>query len=316
MQTLIRDMLIWLATFFSVSLLLVFAVRWGLSRIRQRRKERLKDIELRCRQAPEELGIPLAWRTSPAVCEGLDFRWGQTLLWPLPLGIAAAGVMWSATGQQPLNWNGAGLGVAAACLLFALLYAWLTGRRETALPRQIRQLALALRCWAIRLEAGIECRQALDQTARQLRRIDPELARTLEAAANEAGDQPSRAFSYCGTGLGVRLSDILAGKTGTVTNTTNVATGTTAPLELRSIANQLDGYYLNLLLSRTRLIENWMRYPLALCLVPALNLILFSPAITDLIDKFGKLSVPGAQQVQPLEPIPQAPEEIPQTPAE
>ncbi len=295
-------MLIWLATFFTVSLLLVFGVRWGLSRIRQRRKDRLKDIETRCRQAPDELGLPLPWRISPETCDATDFRWGQALLWPLPLGIAAAGVMWSATGQQPLNWNGAGFGIATACLLFAVMLAWLTGRRETTLPRNSRQVALALRCWAIRINAGIDCRQALDQTAKQLRRIDPELARHFEAAATvpAEGNQLQQAFNPLGTGLADRLTEIVEGQ------------AVDASSELRTLANKLDGYYLHQLLSRTRMIENWLRYPLALCLVPALNLILFSPAITDLIEKFGKLSQPNTQQVQPQETIPPAAEATPE----
>ncbi len=294
-------MLIWLATFFAVSLLLVMAVRWGLRRIRQQRKDRLKEIETRCSQAPDELGLPLAWKISPDTCDAADFRWGQMMLWPLPLGIAAAGVMWSATGQQPLNWTGAGVGVATASLIFVILLAWLIGRRETTLPRSSRQLALALRCWAVRVDAGVDCRQALDQSAKQMRRIDPELARQLEAAAavSAEGDQLQRTFDPLGTSLAKRLVEIIAGQTDN------------APSELRALANKLDGFYLYQLLSRTRMVENWLRYPLALCLVPALNLILFSPAITDLIEKFGKLSQPNAPQVQPLDPIPKAADEIP-----
>jgi hypothetical protein len=59
-----------------------------------------------------------------------------------------------------------------------------------------------------------------------------------------------------------------------------------------------------------------MKYPLALCLSPAVNLLLFSPAITDLIEKFGKFRRLDNPQVQPLEPIPQPQEEIPRQPIE
>lgn len=304
MQALIHDMLIWLATFFGVSLLLVLAIRFGLRKVRLRRVDRLKDIESRCRLVPEELGLPLTWRSAPAVCDAPGYRRVQTLRWMVPLALIAGGVMWSATGKDGWNWNGLGFAISLGCLVFVGLTVWLNWRRETTMPRHSRQLALALRCWAVRISAGVACREALDQSARQLRRIDPEIARHLElaAVAENEGDQLQRAFYPCGTGLAERLAGVLAGK---------VSDG---PTELRHIAHQLDNFYLTQSLARTRLIENWLKYPLALCLVPALNLIVFSPAITDLIGKFGNFRLPDAQLVQPLEPIPQSPEEIPPAP--
>lgn len=299
-------MLIWLATFFGVSLLLVLVVRFGLRKVRQRRVDRLKDIESRCRHLPDELGLPLAWRSAPAVCDSAGDRRVQGLRWMLPLAFVAAGIMWSATGKDGWNSNGIGFGISAACLIFVALTVWMNWRRETTVPRQSRQLALALRCWAVRIAAGIDSRAALDQSAKQLRRIDPEIARHLEVAAAtiDEGDQLQRAFQPCGTGLAERLAGIIAGKV------------SDSPTELRHLANQLDSFYLTQALSRTRFIEGWLKYPLALCLVPAVNLIVFSPAITDLIGKFGKFQLPDAQQVQPLEPIPQPPDEIPRTPTE
>lgn len=293
-------MLIWLATFFGASLALVLVVRFGLRKVRQRRVDRLKEIESRCRRVPEELGLPLTWRTAPASCDSRGYRRVQALRWIVPLGLAAAGIMWSATGKEGWNSNGVGFGISLGCLIFVSLTVWLNWRRETSMPRQGRQLALALRCWAVRISAGIDRRAALDQSARQLRRIDPEIARHLEvaAAAEDEGDQLKRAFYPCGTGLAERLAHIVAGKVAD------------SPTELRHIANQLDDFYLTQTLARTRLIENWLKYPLALCLVPAVNLLAFSPAITDLIEKFGQFRLPDVQQVQPLEPIPPSPDEI------
>lgn len=298
-------MLIWLATFFGASLVLVFAVRWGFKRVRQRRTDRIKEIQVRCRQIPEALALPLGWRVSPATSDAADYRWAQMLLLPLPLGLFAAGLMWTFTGRRPLNWNGFGFGVAASSLTFAVLSAWISWRRETSMPRQARQVALALRCWAIRMDGGMDCRTALDQSAKQLRRIDPEIARVLELAAVSADSEDvlRQILAPCGTGLAERLAAILSGKVSDVS------------ADLRTLANQLDSYYLNQLLSRTRLVESWLKYPLALCLVPALNLILFSPAITNLIEKFGKFRTPEARQAQPAEPISAEPVPDPDVPA-
>ena len=158
------------------------------------------------------------------------------------------------------------------------------------MPRQSRQLALALRCWAIRISAGVECRLALEQTAKQLRRLDPEIARHLAAgAANPDGDLLQRAFHPCGSGVAERLADIVAGRTPGVSQV------------LLALADQLVGYYLNQVLSRTRYIEGWLKYPLVLCLVPAVNLLLFGPAIANLLEKFGTLRLPGAVRA-PLQP--------------
>ena len=214
MQDLIQDMLVWLATFFGVSLALICAVRWGLKRVRQRRLERLKEIETRCRVVPDELGLPLFWKTSPKSLETFDYRVGRMLQWSLPAGCLAAGAMWSMIGQDGWNWNGGACGVLAAFVSLLVLTVWMNWRRETTMPRQSRQLALALRCWAIRISAGVECRLALEQTAKQLRRLDPEIARHLAAgAANPDGDLLQRAFHPCGSGVAERLADIVAGRT-------------------------------------------------------------------------------------------------------
>ncbi len=294
-------MLIWLATFFAVSLALVFAIRLSLSRARKRRAEQLKAIEARCREVPEDLGLPLIWRTSPKIIEAADYQWVQTFQWTLPLGLLAAGVMWSATGQNGWNWNGVGFGLALAVLSFLAFTVWLGWRRQTTMPGQTRRLALALRCWAIRINAGMESRAALEKTARQLRRLDPELARHLEggAAARPGGDLLERAFYPCGTGVADRLAEVVGGKVAD------------APAALRELADRLDGYYLNQLLARTRLIDGWLKYPIGLCLVPAVNLILFGPAITDLLEKFGTVRFPVPRQIQPLEEIHLLPEPEP-----
>ncbi|MDB5336745.1 MAG: hypothetical protein JWN70_2364 [Planctomycetaceae bacterium] len=294
-------MLIWLATFFAVSLVLVFAIRLSLSRVRKRRAEQLKAIETRCREVPEDLGLPLIWRTSPKTSDAADYQWVQTFQWTLPLGLLAAGVMWSATGQNGWNWNGAGFGLAVAVLSFLAFTVWLSWRRQTTIPTQTRRLALALRCWAIRMNAGIECRMALEKTAKQLRRLDPELARHLEAgaAARADGDLLQRAFYPCGTGVADRLADVIAGIV------------SDAPAALRELADRLDGYYLNQVLARTRLIDGWLKYPIGLCLVPAVNLMLFGPAITDLLEKFGTVRFPVPRQVQPLDELHPVPEPEP-----
>ena len=301
MRDLLRDMLIWLASFFAVSLALVIAIRWSLSRIRKRRTEQLKAIEARCRETPDDLGLPLIWRTSPKSCDANDYRWLQTLQWTLPLGLLAAGVMWSATGQNGWDWNGAGFGFAAGVVAFLIFTVWISWRCQTTLPPQSRRLALALRCWAIRLSAGIESRAALEKTARQLRHVDPELARHLEAAAAASadGDLLQRAFYPCGTGVAERLADVIAGRVAD------------APTALRKLADRLDGYFLNQMLARSRLIDGWMKYPIGLCLVPAVNLILFGPAITDLLEKFGTVRFPVPGEVQPLEAVPVHPEPEP-----
>lgn len=286
-------MLIWLATFFAVSLALICAVRWSLKRLRKRRQEQLKAIEARCGEIPQDLGLPLTWRTSPTTCDASDYRSVQLLQWTLPLGILAAGLMWSATASAGWDWNGAVFGTLAALLTFLTLTVWMSWRCQTTMPLQSRRLALALRCWAIRSNAGVECRTALEQAARQLRRFDPELSRLLEAAAGvqDQGDQLQRAFSLCGTGISAQLAEILAGK---------IADPCSA---LSRLADRLDAYYLNQVLKRTRLIESWLKYPLALCLVPAVNLLLFGPAIADLLEKFGTVRPPAPVQAQPLEAL-------------
>lgn len=290
MQDLIQDMLVWLATFFGVSLALICAVRWGLKRVRQRRLERLKEIEARCRVVPDELGLPLVWKTSPKSLETFDYRVGRMLQWSLPAGCLAAGAMWSMIGQDGWNWNGGACGVLAAFVSLLVLTVWMNWRRETTMPRQSRQLVLALRCWAIRISAGVECRLALEQTAKQLRRLDPEIARHLAAgAANPDGDLLQQVFHPCGSGVAERLADIVAGRT------------SDEPQVLLALADQLEGYYLNQVLSRTRYIEGWLKYPLVLCLVPAVNLLLFGPAIANLLEKFGTLRLPGAVRA-PLQP--------------
>ena len=302
MRDLIQDMLIWLATFFTVSLAFVCALRWSLSRMRKRRVEQLKAIEARCRETPEDLGLPLIWRVSAKTCDAADYHWVQTFQWTLPLGLLAAGVMWSATGQNGWNWYGVGYGLGISMLLFLFFTVWMSWRCQTTMPPHTRRLALALRCWAIRMNAGIDCRLALENTAKQLRRLDPELARHLEAGtvARSDGDLLQRAFYPCGTGVADRLAEIVAGKI------------TDAPAALRTLADRLDGYYLNQVVSRTRLIDGWLKYPIGLCLVPAVNLLLFGPAITDLLEKFGtvRFPVPVPAQVQPLEELPREPEPV------
>ena len=299
MRDLLQDMLIWLATFFAVSLALVCVVRWSLNRVRKRRAEQLKAIEARCRETSDDLGLPLIWRTSPNTCAAADYQRIQILQRTLPWGLLAAGVMWSATGQNGWNWNGAGCGLGVSVLLFLILTVWMNWRCQTTMPLQTRRLAQALRCWAIRINAGLECRAALEKTAQQWRRLDPDLARHLEAGAvaRPDGDLLQRAFYPCGTGVADRLANVVAGKV------------TDAPAELRELANRLDGYYLDQVLSRTRLIEGWIKYPIGLCLVPAVNLLLFGPAVTDLLEKFGtvRFPVPGPVQVRPLEELPPPP---------
>ncbi len=293
MRDLLRDMLIWLATFFAVSLALMFALRWSLSRVRKRRAEQLKAIEARCRETPEDLGLPLRWRTSPKICDAADYQWAQTLRWSLPLGILAAGIMWSATSRNGWNWNGALMGLAVSFLSFLTLTVWMHWRCQTIVPPQTRRLALALRCWAIRINSGAECHQALEKTARQLRRIDSELGHYLEAAAATPKDKDAlqRAFLPCGTGVAERLAEIITGN------------APDAQAALRALADRLDGYYLNQTVARTRMIDGWIKYPIGLCLVPAVNLLLFGPAITDLLEKFGTVRLPAGvpAQVQAVE---------------
>ena len=286
-------MLIWLATFFAVSLALICAARWSLNRLRKHRIEQLKEIEVRCREIPEDLGLPLLWRTSPTACDSRGYRWVQTLQWTLPMGLVAAGIMWSATASAGWDWNGTVFGTLAGLLTFLTLTVWMGWRCQTTMPPQTRRLALALRCWAIRLNAGIECRSALEQAARQLRRCDPGLSRLLEAGASvqDDGDQLQRAFYLCGTGVSSQLAEIVAGK---------VADPAGA---LSHLADRLDAYYLNQVLKRTRFIEGWLKYPLALCLVPAVNLLLFGPAIADLLEKFGTVRQPLPVQVRPIEAL-------------
>ena len=161
----------------------------------------------------------------------------------------------------------------------------------------MRRVALALRCWAIRIDAGMECRAALEKTAKQLRRIDSELGRHLEAGTviELDRDQLKSAFYPCGTGVAERLASITAG------------TVVDAPAALRELADRLEAYYLNQMVSRTRLIDGWVKFPIGLCLVPAVNLLLFGPAVTDLLEKFGtvRFPVPGPAQVRPIEePLP------------
>ena len=290
-------MLIWLGTFFAVSLALVCAIRWSLSRVRKQRAEQLKAIEARCRETPEELGLPATWRTSPKTCRTSDFQWAQTFQWSLPLGAMAAGVMWSATGRNGWNWNGVVGGFACALVLFLTTAVWMAWRCQTTMPPQMRRVALALRCWAIRIDAGMECRAALEKTAKQLRRIDSELGRHLEAGTviELDRDQLKSAFYPCGTGVAERLASITAG------------TVVDAPAALRELADRLEAYYLNQMVSRTRLIDGWVKFPIGLCLVPAVNLLLFGPAVTDLLEKFGtvRFPVPGPAQVRPIEePLP------------
>ncbi len=296
-------MLIWLATFSGVSLALMCAVRWGLNRIRKRRIEQLKAIEVRCRQTPEDLGLPLNWRTSPKTCDAVDYQWAQAFQWIIPLGVVAAGAAWSATGQNGWSWTGIVVGLGISLLVFLVMTVWMSWRRQTTIPTQTRRLALALRCWAVRMNAGIECRLALEKTAKQLRRVDPELARHLEAgaAAPAESDLLQRAFYPCGTGVAEQLANLILGKVADV------------PAELRELADRLEYYYLNQAVSRTRLIDGWLKYPIALCLVPAVNLIAFGPAITNLLEKFGTVRFPAPKpgEVRPIEIPIKKPKTIP-----
>ncbi|MDB5386924.1 MAG: hypothetical protein JWM11_2570 [Planctomycetaceae bacterium] len=292
MQHILQDMLIWLVSFFGISAAVLCVVRWGMFRLRKQREERLRLLENRCREMPDRLGLPLIWVQSKRSSATSGDRLTSILGWILGLGSLIGGVTW--TGLRPDGGLRLGLilggGIGIAILLAFSL--WLYCRRAASMPAQVRRLAAALRCWAIRLGAGVERRLALEQTARQLQRLDPDMARCLEAAAISVPDREAihRALYPCGAGVSDRLTDILTGKVPDVLTA------------LRSLADQLDEFYQNQLLIRVKRVDGWLKYPIALCLVPALNLMAFGPAISDLIDNVGILDVPVTPAVRPVAP--------------
>lgn len=289
MQHILRDMLIWLVAFFGISAAVLCSVRWGLLRIRRQRAERLRLLESRGRETPDGLGLPLIWIASTRSNATSGDRVVATVGWILGFACVAAGAAWTGLGKDGRNGAGLVVGSGIGLSILIVFSTWLYCRRAASMPPQTRRLAEALRWWAIRLAAGVDRRQALEQTARQLQRFDPDMAHCLEAAAVSGPDRDmmQRAFYPCGTGVAERLADILSGK---------VPDLLTA---LRGLADQLDAYYQNQLLIRVKLVDGWLKYPIALCLVPAVNLLAFGPAISDLIDNFGIFKTPAAPVVRP-----------------
>jgi hypothetical protein len=288
MQHILQDMLIWLVTFFGISAAVLFIVRWGLLRFRKQRAERLRLLESRCRETPDGLGLPLIWIASTRSQASSGDRWVAAIGWILGLGFLCAGVAWTVLDQGGPKGAGLAVGGGIGAAILIIFSAWLYCRRASSMPAQTRRLAEVLRWWAIRIAAGVERRLALEQAARQLQRFDPDLARTLEAAALSGTERDliQRAFYPCGTGVSERLADVVVGKVPDVVTA------------LRSLADQLDLYYQNQLLIRVKNVDGWLKYPIVLCLVPALNLLAFGPAVADLIENFGGIKFQVAPEVR------------------
>lgn len=296
MQQILRDMLIWLLCFFGISAALLFLVRWSVQRFRRQRAERLRLLETRFRESSDGLGLPLIWVTASTSSRTTGDAIVSLIRWLLSLGLLAAGIAWSVQAPGGWDWIGVVLGASSASIIFGMLSLWLYCRRVSSMPAKIRHLAAAIRWWTIRLANGMDRRTGLEHSAKQLQRFDPELARCLEIAAVSASssdrDAIQRAFYPCGTGVAERLADILSGK---------IPDSLTA---LRTLADQLDRFYQNQLLVRVKSIDGWLKYPIVLCLLPAINLLMFGPAVANLIDNFGVLKIPATPAVpgQPLEP--------------
>lgn len=318
MQQILRDMLIWLITFFGISAAVLFLLRWSMIRVRARRAERLRTLESRLSVSTDGLGLPIVWINSTSYDLTAADRAISALRWLVCLGLLSAGIAWSAQGNAGWNWNGVLAGAATGFVVFVTLSLWLYCRQVTFMPAKSRRLATAIRCWAIRLANGLDNRMALEQSARQLQRFDPELARCLESAAvatlHGDHDMVCRAFYPCGTGVSERMAEILSGKV-------------PDPLPaLRALADQLDTFYQNQSLLRVKRVDGWLKYPIILCLLPASNLLIFGPAVANLIDSFGVLKFPPRQAAPlanpqenpvappPAEPPAALPVEPPETP--
>jgi len=297
MQQILRDMLIWLVCFFGIASFVLFVVRWALHRARKQRAERLRLLETRFRESPDALGLPLVWMNAPSSAKTGGDQLVSAVRWILALGFLAAGIATSAMAKPGGNWNNAVFGAIIGSVSFLILSLWLYCRRVISMPEKTRRLAAAIRCWTIRLANGVDRRMALEQSARQLQRFDPELARCLEAAAVAAHagghDLIQRAFYPCGTSVSERLADILSGK---------VPDSLSA---LRSLADQLDVYYQNQILIRVKRVDGWLKYPIVLFLLPAVNLLVFGPALADLINNFGILKFPVVPAARPADREPE-----------
>lgn len=283
MQHILRDMLIWMLTFFGISATVLFLVRIGVSRFRRRRAERLRLLDVRLREGSDGLGLPVSWSVSTRANATPADRFIGAFGWILALAFASAGMALTVLAGDGKNWTMLAIGGGISFWILVLFSAWLYCRRSAAVPPKSRHLAEALRWWAIRIAAGIELHQALEQSARQLQPFDPELARCLEMASVSGTDQHvvQPAFYPFGSGVAERLVEIVTGKV------------TDVVAALRNLADRIDASYQDQLLIRAKRIERWLKYPVVLCLVPAINLVAFGPAITDLIRGVGIVKAPA-----------------------
>lgn len=307
MQHILRDMLIWMLTFFGISAAVLFLVRWGVHRFRRRRAERLRLLEVRLRESSDGLGLPISWTVSTRANATPVDRFIGAFGWILALAFASAGMALTVLAGDGKNWTMLAIGGGISFWILVLFSIWLYCRRASSVPAKARHLAEAIRWWAIRIAAGIDRKQALEQSARQLQPFDPEMARCLEMAAVGGNEQHvvQPAFYPFGSGVAERLVDVVSGKVPDVV------------AALRDLADRIDASYQNQLLIRAKRIEGWLKYPVVLCLVPAINVVAFGPAITDLIHSVGIVKGPAVPAAQPgVQPVKQAEvQAIPESPA-
>lgn len=272
-KELLQEMLIWWAWFLGGSLLLLVLVRWTLRRFRAQRTERLRQLDLRFREAAGVLDFPPNWLNLQPGERHLGIDRLRRLRMTVPFIILGGGICGEFF-ERPWG-NGLAIllsGFGAICVI-VVISAWIGLLYQTTLPPQIRQLASVVRWWAIRVSAGIAPRRALSLSASQLKTANPEMAEKLRKASEVSSREELRhVFEFAGDRVAATMSEFL------------FQTEIDALAAMRSLADQLEQSFQSQLIQRTRLIENALKYPILLCLTLALNLVVFGPIIVQLYE--------------------------------
>lgn len=295
MHELFRDMLVWLAGFSLASIALIGGARFALRRVRQKLQEKLKGIEQRYQTGSAALQMPPEWTLQPlripASLQGV-----ATARTFLCLTILVAGGAWSILSPAGLSPIPLLLSLSVSGLLFWMLGQWLQAEHVTQIPPVCRHLIWILEWGALRVASGTsDMGLALRASARQIPDLSPDFAAWWEECLSVRQDRErlKTVVSRAGPSLAPRLEAVLAGESAN------------AAQALRQLADQIENWYCGEVIQRTRKLDAWVKYPLALCLIPALNLALFGPAITHLFYRVGNSRL--QLQMAPAQPLSDAP---------
>lgn len=286
MQELTRDMLVWLVSFALVSIVVIGGARFALRGLRRRAQLKLQAIEARYHSGSAGLTLPVDWmvdeRTLP-----VQFRPLAQLRNFVCLAILVAGGAISLLLPQGFNPLPIVISVLVSAGLFWVIGIWLQTEQTTQVPVAVRHLTWLLEWAAVRCRAGLPLPIALQEAVAQLGQQNPELTGwwkdCIQQISQPTGTDSQRLkqlLERTGPALGARLEQIMTG-------------AVPQPAEaLQQLADQLEWWHGGQVIARTRKLESWVKYPIAFCLVPALNLAVFGPAITQMVYRSQRLRVP------------------------